>query len=42
MHTPHAQSDGIKSVDLKSPNELTEEESLAASRIRPSFSSLRH
>lgn len=24
-HT-HAQSDGIKSVDLKSPNELTEEE----------------
>ena len=42
MHTPHAQSDGIKSVDLKSPNELTEEESLAASRIRPSFSILRH
>ena len=26
MHSPRAQSDGIKSVDLKSPNELTEEE----------------
>ena len=26
MHPPRAQSDGIKSVDLKSPNELTEEE----------------
>jgi hypothetical protein len=26
MHLPRAQSDGIKSVDLKSPNELTEEE----------------
>ena len=25
-HPPRAQSDGIKSVDLKSPNELTEEE----------------
>ena len=25
-HAPRAQSDGIKSVDLKSPNELTEEE----------------
>ena len=42
MHLPRAQSDGIKSVDLKSPNELTEEESPAASRIRPSFSILRH
>ena len=27
-----SQSDGIKSVDLKSPNELTEEERVAASR----------
>ena len=42
MQPPRAQSDGIKSVDLKSPNELTEEESPAASRIRPSFSILRH
>ena len=40
--SPRVQSDGIKSVDLKSPNELTEEESPAASRIRPSFSILRH
>ena len=32
--TTPAQSDGIKSVDLKSPNELTEEERVAASRSR--------
>ena len=42
MHTPHAQSDGIKSVDLKSPYELTEEESPAASRSRASLCILRH
>ena len=33
-----SQSDGIKSVDLKSPNELTEEERVAASRSHaPAF-----
>ena len=42
MQPPRAQSDGIKSVDLKSPNELTEEERVAASRSRANLCILRH